>query len=207
MFDPAIYSTFVLACVIIVIVPGPSVTVIIANSLRGGEKAGLMTVAGTQFGLIPMIFIVAIGLEAVVQVMSQAFFWLKLIGAAYLIWLGIRLLRSNGQFIDADGDGGRRGLWDCFWQGMLVIWSNPKALLFLGAFLPQFVSPAGSAFVQTLALGVTFMIVASVFDSIYAVLAGRAGSMLTRRRVRSAEVMSGGALMAGGVWLALSRQN
>jgi threonine/homoserine/homoserine lactone efflux protein len=160
-------------------------------------------VAGTQAGLVVMMMIVALGLETVVAVMAEWFFVVKLLGAAYLIWLGIKLLRSDGEIGGADTRKPRIGY---FWQGVLVIWSNPKALLLFGAFIPQFVDPAGSAFWQTLILGGIFMAVATVFDTLYAVLAGRVGGALTRARVRLVERISGSLLIAGGVWMATLRR-
>lgn len=199
------FLAFALACFAIIIVPGPTVTVIIANSLRKGAAAGLMNVAGTQAGLVPMILIVALGLETVVSVMGHAFFWIKLAGAAYLIWLGISLLRSDGSL--GQGKARDMSLWGYFWQGVLVIWSNPKALFFFGAFIPQFVDPAnGDTFWQTLLLGFTFIAIATLCDGAYALLAGRAGSMLTTARVRAVEIGSGVCLIGGGIWLALARR-
>ncbi|MEO0327946.1 MAG: LysE family translocator [Pseudomonadota bacterium] len=197
---------FILACFAIIIVPGPSVTVIIANSLRKGATAGLMNVAGTQAGLIPMILLVAFGLETVVSVMGEAFFWVKFAGAAYLIWLGTKLLRSDGSLGQAKAKEMR--LSGYFWQGFLVVWSNPKALFFFGAFIPQFVDPtSGDAFWQTISLGLIFIAVATICDSAYALLSGKAGSMLTRARVRMVEIGSGIFLISGGIWLALQKQN
>ena len=194
-----------LASFVIIIVPGPTVTVIIANSLRAGSRAGLMNVAGTQAGLFPMILAVAFGLDTVVAVMAEWFFWIKRAGAAYLIWIGISLLRSDGRL--ADPGAVKPPRIGYFWQGVVVIWSNPKALLFFGAFLPQFVDPAaGDPFVQTVVFGMIFMAVATVFDSLYALAAGGAGSALTRNRVRLVEKMSGSLLIAGGVWMALARR-
>lgn len=206
MFEIPVLIPFILACFAIIIVPGPSVTVIIANSLRSGTAAGLMNVAGTQAGLVPMILIVAFGLETVVSVMGQAFFWIKLAGAAYLIWLGFKLLRSDGDLGQAKSR--EMDLWGYFWQGLLVVWSNPKALFFFGAFIPQFVDTAsGNAFWQTIVLGSIFIAIATVCDSAYAILSGKAGALLTRTRVRMVEIGSGLCLVGGGLWLALSKQN
>ncbi len=205
MIDLVTYLTFVAACIAIVIVPGPSVTVIIANSLRYGSRAGMLNVAGTQAGLVIMLAILAAGLTTVVQYVGVAFEWIRILGAAYLIWLGIQLWRSRGKLGDgADTSKPRGGF---FWQGFLVILSNPKALVFFGAFIPQFIDPAGNAFVQTLLLGGTFMIVATVLDSAYAFASGGAGSWLTGRNVRIVERISGSCLIGGGFWLAFSRQN
>lgn len=202
MFDPVQFTTFVLACVVVVIVPGPTVTVIMANSLRSGVRSGLLNVAGTQAGLFVMLLIVAAGLEIIVAQMAVVFDWIRLLGAAYLIWLGIRLLRSRGELIEqrASSSG------SYFWQGFVVIWSNPKALVFLGAFIPQFIDPAADATVQTLMLGATFMLVATILDGGYALLCGKAGRWMSRGNVRKIEITSGSLLIAGGLWLALSRR-
>jgi threonine/homoserine/homoserine lactone efflux protein len=200
----SVYLAFAIACFAIIIVPGPTVTVIIANSLRDGTRAGLLNVAGTQAGLVPMILIVAIGLKTVVAFMGEWFLWIKLAGAAYLIWLGVKMWLSDGSI--GDPSKARKPATGYFWQGFLVIWANPKALLFFGAFLPQFIDPAGNAFLQTLVYGAIFMAVAAVFDSLYAVLAGKAGSFLTKNRVRLIERLSGTVLVGGGLWMATLRR-
>ena len=202
MIDSLQYATFVLACVVVVIVPGPTVTVIVANSLRTGARSGLLNVAGTQFGLAIMVVIVAAGLEVIVGRMAVLFDWLRLAGAAYLVWLGIKLWRGSGQL--ADGRPAAGGSY--FWQGFLVVWSNPKALMFLGAFIPQFVDPAGDPVLQTVILGTTFMAVATLLDGAYAVVSGKAGAWFSRANVRRVELASGGFMIFGGLWLALSRR-
>ena len=196
--------TVALASFLVAVVPGPTITVIIANSLRGGARAGLLNVAGTQLGVFSMMIIVAAGLETVVTIMGEAFFWVKVAGAAYLVWLGIKLLRSDGSLGEA-GDAKAPGM-GYFWQGFLVLWSNPKALFFFGAFIPQFVDVSRDTFGQTILLGLIFMGVATLVDSCYAVLAGKAGSWLTRPKVRIAEIGSGLCLIGGGIWLALARK-
>ncbi len=158
----ALLAAYTLACIVVVIVPGPTVTVIIANSLRDGPRAGLLNVAGTQAGLVPMVLTVAFGLQAVIAVMADWFFWVKLAGAAYLIWLGLKLWRSTGDLGSTTAV--RRPASGYFWQGFFVILSNPKALLFFGAFIPQFVDPNGHPFVETIVLGAIFMAVATVFE-------------------------------------------
>src|SRR5215218_1009877 len=91
-----LYLAYVLACIVITIVPGPTVTLIVANSLAHGTRAGLLNVAGTQLGLLAMLGVLVIGLASVIEVMGWWFDWLRLAGAAYLIWLGWKLLRSSG---------------------------------------------------------------------------------------------------------------
>ena len=203
MIETQTLIAFTLASAAIIIVPGPTVTVIIANSLRHGASAGLRNVAGTQFGILTMIVVLAAGLSVVVELMSYAFDWLRLIGAAYLIWLGIKLWRARGTLAET---GSARSGESFFWQGFIVIWSNPKALFFFGAFIPQFVDPAGAAVMQSMLLGVIFMVVATIFDGAYAILAGRTGALLSRNNVRLVEMVSGTCLIGGGIWLALARR-
>lgn len=205
MIDLALWLAFLAACVAVVIVPGPTVTVIIANSLRYGSGAGLANVAGTQAGLVVMVGVLAVGLEAIVASMAMLFDIVRILGAAYLIWLGVKLWRARGALADATmaAPPRRRSF---FWQGVLVIWSNPKALLFFGAFIPQFVDVTGSVTLQTMLLGATFMAVATLLDCGYALLAGGAGRLLTRSRVVWLERISGSLLIGGGIWLALTRR-
>jgi len=205
VFDLTTWLAYLAACAVIVAVPGPTVTVIIANSLRSGPSAGLMNVAGTQAGLLIMIGVLALGLETIVTQAGAVFDVLRLLGAAYLIWLGIKMWRSDGRLGQA-APGVRRSHAHYAWQGFLVIWSNPKALLFFGALIPQFVNPDGNAALQVTLLGLTFMAVALVLDGAYAVAAGKAGALLSRRNVRWLERVSGTFLIGGGLWLALSRR-
>ena len=87
-----------------------------------------------------------------------------------------------------------------------MVWANPKALLFFGAFIPQFVDPAGDTMAQILVLGLTFMVLATMLDGAYALAAGKMGAMLSRGRVRLIERISGTFLIGGGLWLALARR-
>ncbi|MDV3250750.1 LysE family translocator [Devosia sp. BK] len=205
MIDPAIIVPYIGACFLLAIVPGPTVTVIVANSLSRGTSAGLAIIAGTQAGFLVMTIIVALGMQAMVAFMGAAFDWLKLIGAAYLIWLGIKMLLSDGHLGVAETDR-RKSIGRIALEGFLVLISNPKVLIFLGAFLPQFVDTSRPAFPQVMILGLIFMIVAASTDSVYALLAGRARGVLSAARVRIVARGAGILLMLGGVWLALQKR-
>lgn len=194
--------TFVVASIVIVVVPGPTITVIVANSLKYGSKAGLLNILGTQFGLGLMLIPLALGFQVIIGFLTGVFGWLRFLGAAYLVWLGIRNLLSDGRLGVAD-DEAISGQASFFWQGFWVILSNPKVLLFFGAFLPQFIDQSGQVAWQIFGFGVLFMVVATCFDSLYAIAAGRAGDMLSRRNVRIVEIAAGLFLIGGGVWLAL----
>jgi threonine/homoserine/homoserine lactone efflux protein len=150
-----------------------------------------------------MIAVLALGFSAVVAGLGDFFDIVRLAGAAYLIWLGVKLWRSDGNLGDMKAGKKPRSF---VLQGFLVIWSNPKALFFFSAFIPQFINPAGNAMAQTVVYGVIFMAVGTIFDGLYAIAAGSAGSWLSRGRIRIAERIAGSCLIGGGVWLALSRR-
>jgi homoserine/homoserine lactone efflux protein len=198
-----VYLAYLIACALVAIVPGPTVTLIVANSLTHGARAGLLNVAGTQLALALMIGVLIVGLASIIETMGWWFDWLRLAGAAYLVWLGWRLLRSSGALDQPSRVPAPRG--GFFLQGFLVMLSNPKVLLFFGAFIPQFVDPRGDHVSQVALLGVTAMAVAMISDGAYAVLSGRAGAVLARRHVRRVSRASGICLIGGGVWLALTR--
>ena len=204
MIEAAIILPYVLACLLFAVIPGPSVSIVIANSLAGGTRAGLFTILGTSLSMISMVFIVAVGLEAVMTLVSGAFEIIKLAGAAYLVWIGWKMFRSSGQLDMADGD--RLPVGRYIWQGALTNWSNPKTLLFLSAFLPQFVDLSRPAFGQIMTLGIICLAVAALSDSVYALAAGQARHLLSVARVRMLNRVSGLVLMAGGVWLALQKR-
>jgi threonine/homoserine/homoserine lactone efflux protein len=195
------YFAFCLAALALALVPGPTVTVIVANGLRYGAKAGLMNVAGTQVGFIIWLFIAAIGLGTAIALMGVWFDLLRWAGAAYLVWLGIKLFRSKGDL--AVGAERARPAGSFFFQGFVVIITNPKMLVLFGLMIPPFLSDSGNVFRETMLLGLTFMAIAAVGDTLYALLSGFAGSFMTRSRIRALEITSGALLAAGGVWMAL----
>ena len=198
-----IYIAYIVACFVIALVPGPTVTVIVANSLAHGSRAGLLNVAGTQLGLALMMAILVVGLSSVIAAMGWLFDWLRWAGAAYLAWLGWKLLRAPEAMVDIQKSSVPKG--GFLLQGFLVLMANPKALLWFGAFIPQFIDPTGNYVGQIVVLGVTAMAVALVSDGAYAVVTGRASAMLSRKRVRLVSRLSGGFLIGGGIWLALTR--
>jgi threonine/homoserine/homoserine lactone efflux protein len=198
-----LYLTYLLACFVITIIPGPTVTLIVANSLTHGPRAGLLNVAGTQLGLGLMMLVLVVGLSSIIATMGVWFDWLRLAGAAYLVWIGWKLLRSSGSFAQPGCTPAPRG--GFFLQGFLVLLGNPKALLWFGAFIPQFVDPSGNYVGQVVLLGLTAMASAAISDGGYAILAGRAGKLLSRRRVQTVSRIGGLCLIGGGAWLAFAR--
>lgn len=151
-----------------------------------------------------MIGVVGLGLTSLMEAAGHWFDWLRLAGAAYLMWLGWKMIRSSGGEGEAGASARPRG--GFLTQGALVALSNPKTLIFFGAFFPQFIDPARDHGLQILIMGLTAMLVAAVSDSVYAFAAGRAGRALSAGRVRLLSRVSGGFLIGGGLWLALSRR-
>ncbi len=199
-----LYLAYVAACFALALVPGPVVTLVIANGLRYGARAAMINIAGAQAGLAVVIGIVAVGLTSLMATMGYWFDWVRFLGAAYLVWLGVRLVRAPVKLDVADAAPAppRGGF---FLQGFLVLLSNPKVLVFFGAFIPQFVDLDGDHFPQVALLGVTFMVIASATDAIYVLLASRARALLSDSRTQLASRVSGGFLIGGGIWLALTR--
>jgi threonine/homoserine/homoserine lactone efflux protein len=198
-----VYLAYLVACILITIIPGPTVTLIIANSLTHGTRAGLLNVAGTQLGLAIMLGVLLVGLSSVIATMGVWFDYVRIAGAVYLIWIGWKLLRVKGGIGDVGATPKPRG--GFFLQGFLVLMSNPKALLWFGAFIPQFVDPAGNYVGQIVVLGATAMATAALTDGAYAILGGRTGRFMSVQRIRLASRLSGLFLIGGGIWLAFAR--
>ena len=209
-----ILLAYTAACIAVVIVPGPSVTVIIANSLRHGTRAGLWTDGGTQAGLATMLVVLAAGLSTIVNHMGWIFDWLRLAGAAYLIWLGLKLWRSGGGG-GATSLTGASGAGACGHQadGKPATAFSGRGSSCFGPTRRPFCSSAPSSRNSSILrarrsrkrclLGLIFIIVAAILDSGWALAAGRAGRWLTGSRMRLLERMSGSFLIGGGLWLAL----
>src|SRR6202165_1096146 len=199
-----VYFAFVAACIALALLPGPVVTLVIANGLRHGTRAALTNILGVQAGLAIVIAIVAIGLTSLMATTGYWFDWVRFAGAAYLVWLGIKLIRAPvlGVNVEEPPPPPRGGV---FLQGFLVLLSNPKVLVFFGAFIPQFMDMSRDHFSQVALLGVTFMITGAITDAVFAVLDGRARLFFSARRTRLLSRISGGFMIGGGIWLALTR--
>ncbi len=201
--SPHLYLAYLAATIVIIVVPGPTVTLIIANSLSHGARAGLQNVAGTQLGIALMIALVGAGLASLIEALGWWFEVVRLAGAAYLVYLGVKLLRAKGGLAEARASAKPRV--GFFLQGFLVALSNPKTLVFFGAFIPQFIDPTGDYALQVAIMGATAVVVASISDGLYAILVGGAGRRVSARAVKLMSRVSGGVLIGGGLWLALTR--
>lgn len=182
MPDPTLWGLFVLASVTLLLTPGPAVLFIVARSVERGKVAGLVSVLGIHLGTIVHIVAAAVGLSALVVSSTLAFSVVKYLGAAYLIWIGIRTLMAP----DLPPEFSTRStkpLHRLFQEGFIVNLFNPKTAIFFLAFLPQFVDPArGALHWQILVLGFTFMGLGMLSDAMFALAAGAAGDFLRRSR-------------------------
>lgn len=172
-----LYLAFIAASAVLILIPGPNVALIVANSVAYGPRHGLVTVAGTSAAMVVQLALTVMGLSGLLALMANWFEVLRWIGVAYLVYLGFAALRARPSDLTAVKPAhipARK----MFTRGFLVSLTNPKTLLFYSAFLPQFVSPAGSAAAQLMVLAVTFLVVAIVLDSAWALLAGKARGLL-----------------------------
>jgi len=202
-----LYLAYCLAVVILVLIPGPVVTLVVANSLRHGSRSGLATVAGASIGNAILLGATAVGLVAFFALMSEIFEVIRWAGAVYLIWLGIRAWRAGGGQGLPAVPATERSPRAVFVQGFLIAITNPKAIIFYIAFLPQFVDAHLPAGPQLLLMIGTMIVMALLSDSLYALLAGRArGWFAAPERRRLQGRVTGTLLIGVGCGLLLARR-
>ena len=203
MINPALFLAFVAAVTVLMLIPGPNVALIVANSVTHGTRTGLLTVAGTATAMVAQLSLVALGLTAVLGRFGAWFEGLRWVGVAYLVALGIAHWRAppvDLTLTRPDPKASRAILT----RALLVSLTNPKTLLFFGAFFPQFVVAGAPAGLQVAVLSATFLVIAVAVDGMWALLAGRARHLLaTRGRLRNR--VSGGVLIGAGAALAVTR--
>ncbi len=198
-----LFSAFLLITLVLVLTPGPIVTLVLATGATRGVRAGLITVAGSSVGNALLISGIALGLSLVIQHAAVIFEWLRWVGAAYLIWLGIQSWRHAGAQAAVAPPRGHV----YFRRGFFAAITNPKTIAFFTAFLPQFIDPALPAGYQLLVMCTVAIAMATVTDCGWAVVAaaGRA-YFLRRASVQWLGRVSGLALIGGGIWLSLARR-
>ncbi|HKQ42654.1 MAG TPA: LysE family translocator [Pseudonocardia sp.] len=190
---------FAIAALVLLLTPGPAVLYIVTRSIDQGRRAGLVSVLGVHVGTLAHIFAAAAGLSALLAASATAFEVVKYAGAAYLIYIGLRRLRDHGSIV-APQAGTPKRLRRAFVDGVVVNVLNPKTGLFFLAFLPQFVTEArGHVGEQIVALGVVFVLLGAVTDSLYALTAGSAARWL-RGQPR---FLAGERWVTGGLYISL----
>ncbi|ERK72756.1 LysE family translocator [Leifsonia aquatica] len=190
---------FALASVALIVIPGPSVLFVIGRSLALGRAGGLLSVLGNALGMLPLVIAVALGIGALVAQSVVVFTVIKLVGAAYLVYLGIQAIRHRRHTAVTHEDQPSRSPWRILGEGFLVGLTNPKSLVFFVAVLPQFVDyGAGGIPLQLFELGVVFLVLALLFDSIWALAAGTARQWFGRSPKRVERLgAAGGVMMIG----------
>lgn len=199
---------FVIASVVLIVIPGPSVLFVIGRSLALGRIGGLLSVVGNAIGMVPLVAAVALGVGALVAQSVVVFTIIKFVGAAYLVYLGVQAIRHRADAADAvNGQAPPRSHWRQLGEGFIVGVTNPKTIAFFVAVLPQFVSfSAGSIPMQLFELGVVFIVLALICDSVWALAASAARDWFARSPQRASHLAAtGGVMMIGlGGVLALS---
>src|ERR671910_2909769 len=211
MPDASTFVLFLATALVLMPVPGTAVNFGGARSVEGGRLTGFVSVLGVELGTLLHVVFAAAGLSAIVVSSAAAFSFVKWLGAAYLVWLGLRhiLGRDSGDE-EVPPSGGEEARIRVFSQSVLVQVLNPKVALFFLAFLPQFVDPSrGAAWTQVVVLGATLAALGLFTDGLYALLGGAAGDWLKRRSVggglgRARRYVSGGIYLALGAATAVS---
>jgi homoserine/homoserine lactone efflux protein len=204
VIDIHLYLAFIVATSILILIPGPNVSLIVANSVAYGTRFGLLTVAGTSSAVLIQVIVTALGMTAVLGTLAYWFEWIRWLGVAYLVYIGVQQWRADP--IDLTRTKPQpKSVRTIYLRGLLVSLSNPKTLLFFGAFFPQFITVDADPQPQIVLLSATFLVIAALLDGAWAVLAGRVRRFLgSRGHLRNR--LSGGLLIGAGAGLALVRQ-
>jgi threonine/homoserine/homoserine lactone efflux protein len=191
------------ATAVLIVIPGPNVALIVANSLRYGYRYGLVTVLGTTIGVGLQLAIVIGGFAVLLDLAATALTWIKWLGVAYLVFLGLRTWKEPAS--DLDGIAAGTGQ-QTFLRGLGLALINPKTLLFNAAFLPQFIGQSSHVTTQLLVLSTIFLITVGIGDSLWVAFAGSARTWFVKvGRLRNR--IAGGFLIGAGIGLALARKS
>ena len=203
------YLAFVATTIVLLVIPGPTVLMIVAHALAHGRRSAVATVAGVALGDFAAMAASLLGLGALLAASAELFTLLKWVGGAYLVWLGVKMWRAPVSIPSVDGSaapashGGGR----LFFHAFAVTSLNPKGIVFFVAFLPQFVDPRGNVPFQLAVFGATFLVLATVNASAYALMAGAARRAVRRPGLQRAVNRGGGAFLIGaGLMTALWRR-
>jgi threonine/homoserine/homoserine lactone efflux protein len=202
---------FIGVAAIVIVVPGPDTAVVTKNILVHGRRAAFGTSFGVSAGLAVWTVAAAVGVASIVRASAVAFTVLKLVGALYLVWLGIQALRAAGHSVSAAGslrtDKPPIGAFGGFRQGFLSDLANPKIGIFFTSLLPQFAPSGHPVLLPFLTLGAVFVLMTALWLSAYCVIAARAARTLQRPRVKAAmDRVTGTVLIGLGLRLAIEHR-
>lgn len=206
LIDINLWLAFIVATAVLGAIPGPVVSMVIANSLSHGYRTGVRNIIGVVCGNSILFAIGGLGMTWVLALMADSFDVIRWAGAAYLIYLGVRQWFAKPESLDAsiDEPSSRPAV---FWQGFVVALTNPKTIVFYAAFFPQFMVPTLPTGIQLVVLSVTFLIIVNGVDLVYAALAGRLRPLLTgERRGRIRNRITGALLVGTGAAMAMVRR-
>jgi threonine/homoserine/homoserine lactone efflux protein len=203
MIDPGLFFAFAAAVAILMLTPGPNVALIVGNSIAWGPRYGLLTVAGTSSAMIAQLGLTALGMTELLGTLGVWFEWIRWAGVAYLVYLGVAQWRVPAAALAGTSPEAKSAR-KIYGRALFVSLTNPKTLLFFGAFFPQFVDPAKAIGPQVALLSATFLALVCMVDTGWALAAGRARTLLSsRRRLRNR--ISGALLIGAGIGLAFVR--
>ncbi len=206
MIDMELYIAFMLATTLLILMPGPIVTITVANSLAYGTRHGLRTVIGTSSATALLLVIGGFGMASAFLLLAEWFEWLRWLGAAYLVFLGVQQWRAKPVVLGEEDTKAwsKKGI---FLQGFVISITNPKTILFYAAFFPQFMDPGKDPATQLAILSVTFLIIAFTLDSCYALLCGRLRPYLAdAKRGKLRNRITGSLMIGTGLALAFARK-
>ncbi len=203
-----LYLAFIAASALLILMPGPNVALIVANSFAHGQRYALMTVAGTSSAMVIQLGLVIAGMTTMMEEMAHLFTIFKWVGVAYLVYIGIQTWRKPPADLSVGADRETKSYAQVFAQGFLISLTNPKTLIFYAAFFPQFMSAQSPALPQFLLLGATFLSMAIVSDSLYALMAGRIRPWLQQGKINAVQNrVTGGLLLLCAAGVALTRRS
>lgn len=209
MIPIEVLATFFVACVLLALTPGPSMSLLVATTTSHGFRPAVAALCGVQTGTALLLAIIVAGMASVIAFMNDWFDVVRLAGAGYLIWMGIARLRQLWRTRHDTGDvlgAAPARASSLYMTGLVIAASNPKVLLFLAAFLPQFVSASEPAGPQLVLLAVVMWLTLGIVDFAYTAAVARARTIISRSRLRAVEAMTSSLLVVGGLALALQNR-
>ena len=200
-----VYIAFIIATAIMIALPGPSVLLTVAHSISFGWRHALFTVAGATMGIAVQLIVAAIGLTSLLNVIAEAFEWLRWAGTAYLVYLGIKQWQSASEHLELDSLSVSKT--NLFVQGLVVTIPNPKSLIFIAAFLPQFIDASRPLGLQFAFIVPTFLVITFTVTSVWALVAGNVrGFLQSQKAFQSVLQTAGGLMVIAGLCLAMARR-
>ncbi|HLM21050.1 MAG TPA: LysE family translocator [Propionibacteriaceae bacterium] len=203
---------FLGVCALVICAPGPDTALTVRNSIIGGRRSGVLTSAGVAAGQLVWTMAASVGIAGLLQASQPAFAALKIVGAAYLIFLGIQSIlaavRSRPSHLERETRSAELGSWKAWRQGFISNLANPKMAVFFLSLLPQFVPAAPGSFAALVPLGLVFCLMTFGWLSLYAVILHRLGAIFQRSQVRRTfDAVTGTVLIALGLRLATQQRS